>query len=264
MAKVIDDQLRLVPTWCEAMRYVASQKETFNVLLEIADLSSPTVDEQAVITQVDNALRTYADSSVQHVANTIFPVRYMYKRPRPGVYDQFVEMMETRGKKRGTWGTYAMRIARRPGRYHGEFFYPLKVIIDKLQRASTTGDPYRSAYELGVLEPNDDVFPFEIATYNGTIDAGMISNMPCLSHLTFKMVNRQRVNLTAVYRSHFYCAKSLGNLIGLRDLLQFVAQESGLAVGALTCLSSYATFDVKAWGGTKPARAIVNALPAAA
>lgn len=264
MAKLIDDQSRLVPTWCEAMRYVAAQNEAFNVILEIPDASPLTADEWIVVNSIDTALRNHDDSGIRYVANTIFRAHYMNRHPRPEVYDRFVNAMEGGAMKPGTWGTYAMRMARRRGRNPNEFFYPLDVIINKLRRASTAGHPYHAAYELGVLDPNDDVFPYEIATYDGALEAAKISNMPCLSHVTFKMVDRQKVNLTAIYRSHHYCAKALGNLVGLRDLLAFVAQESGLAVGTLTCISSYAKFDAGAWGGITRARAIVNGLPAAA
>jgi hypothetical protein len=258
MAKLFDDSERLIPTWFNAISHVAKVKEDFNLVLEIEDPIAVTEEDQAVINRIDAALRQSDDSSIQYVANTIFPRQYINRRPRPGVYNEFVDLMENKGKKKGTWGTYAMRMLRRRGVADGDFYYPVDIIIGKLKRASEAGHPYRSAYELGVLDPNDDVFPYEIATYDGKLDAQKISNMPCLSHLTFKMVDRDKVNLTALYRSHYYCSKSLGNLVGLRDLLQFVAKESGLDVGTLTCISSYATFDAKAWGGVAAAKAILS------
>jgi hypothetical protein len=48
-----------------------------------------------------------------------------------------------------------------------------------------------------------------------------------------------------MYRNHYYVEKLLGNLIGLGRLLQFVADESGIAMGSLTILSTHATVDVK-------------------
>ena len=48
-----------------------------------------------------------------------------------------------------------------------------------------------------------------------------------------------------MYRNHYYIEKLLGNLIGLGRLLQFVGEESGIATGSLTVLSTHATVDVK-------------------
>ena len=98
------------------------------------------------------------------------------------------------------------------------------------------------------------------AIYDVAIEGREWMGFPCLSHLSFKRVAQGSgfaVNLTAVYRSHSYCARALGNLLGLGQLLYFVAQESGLSVGTLTCLSSYAELDVRAWGGIRNTRTIL-------
>jgi hypothetical protein len=47
-----------------------------------------------------------------------------------------------------------------------------------------------------------------------------------------------------MYRNHYYVEKLLGNLIGLGQLMSFVASEAGLAVGSLTVLSSHAVVDL--------------------
>jgi hypothetical protein len=85
-----------------------------------------------------------------------------------------------------------------------------------------------------------------------------------LSHLTFKLVDRKELELTAIYRSHYYIQRALGNLIGLAQLMRFVALEAGLKVGRLTCISTDAHLDVQNWGGTVIARALVAQLKAAA
>jgi hypothetical protein len=51
------------------------------------------------------------------------------------------------------------------------------------------------------------------------------------------------VSLTAIYRNHYYIEKLLGNLIGLGQLLQYVATETQLSIGALTVLSTHALID---------------------
>ncbi|MBV9749113.1 MAG: hypothetical protein JO157_09880, partial [Acetobacteraceae bacterium] len=84
-----------------------------------------------------------------------------------------------------------------------------------------------SIYEVGIHDPSRDT------RWRGG---------PCLSSLSFKR-DEGRLSLTATYRSHHYVARCLGNLIGLGRLLEFVAREAGLAVGPLTCVSTYAEID---------------------
>jgi hypothetical protein len=49
--------------------------------------------------------------------------------------------------------------------------------------------------------------------------------------------------LTAIYRSHYYIERALGNILGLAQLLTFVAAEVGVDVGSLVCHSTYAVID---------------------
>ena len=56
------------------------------------------------------------------------------------------------------------------------------------------------------------------------------------------------MDLTAIYRSHYYGQRALGNLIGLAHLLSYVRKQADLEVGRLTCISTDATLDLKAWG----------------
>ena len=133
---------------------------------------------------------------------------------------------------------------------------PLDLLIEKLRRNSESQQRFKSAYELNLSDPEVDLAPImdlfgdggDIPTYKAALDAKANRNRPCLSHISFKLVDTNRVNLTAIYRSHHYCARALGNLIGLARLLKFVADECGLEVGTLTCISTFATLDAKTWG----------------
>ena len=160
-------------------------------------------------------------------------------------------------------GTYAMRIMERRAADPTKTVNPLEQLIDKLIRASTVGHPYHNNYELGVAEPChdlDDSFGCELPTFDVARDGTRVSNMPCLSHLSFKMVNRDQVDLTAIYRSHHYRAKALGNLIGLSQLLQFVAKESSLKAGTLTCISTHAQLEANSWGNAAAIEAVIKGL----
>ena len=66
---------------------------------------------------------------------------------------------------------------------------------------------------------------------------------PCLSHLSFSLLHGA-VNLLAVYRSHDFISRGYGNYLGLGRVLQFVAEESSLPAGELTCVSASATAEI--------------------
>ena len=46
--------------------------------------------------------------------------------------------------------------------------------------------------------------------------------------------------LTVLYRNHFYIERAYGNFIGLGRLMEFMARESKISVGQLTCISTHA------------------------
>lgn len=266
MAKVFDQGLSIVPTWREAARYLLSRaKDDYqaqNLVLEIADPRTMTDDDGALIRRVDALMREAdADTAIERVAGTIFP-EGMYRRVGyPGFYERYLATM-ARAKKKGTWGTYAMRLmSRGAGKRQ---INPLETVIRKLKRATTGGHPYRNGYELSVHDasadlPNDAMdFGCELPLYEPVGDAARVSNSPCLSHLSFKLGAENDLHLTAMYRSHYYCSKALGNLIGLARLQAFVAKQASLGVGTLTCLSTFANLDAKAWGGIRKTRDLLQ------
>jgi hypothetical protein len=273
MATLFHTQERIVPTWLAAARYLntAPRRQANNLLLEITSPLELTESDRKMMASVDQALLAKG-LTLRTVAGTIFPID-LYKRfGRPAYYEKYMSMLK-RGKKRGSWGTYAARMIDRPGKNYGESINPLEMLVYRL---SDEGQPqkkdggnlsYPSAYELGVSDPEDDLAcedtedsGGDVPTFNSAFDGRQWLGMPCLSHLSFKRVpinGGHAVDLTAVYRSHHYCARALGNLIGLGQLLSFVATESGLSVGTLSCLSTHAELDVKEWGGVKNANFIL-------
>ena len=65
----------------------------------------------------------------------------------------------------------------------------------------------------------------------------------CLSFMSFKLDDDNRLLLSAVYRNHFYTQKLLGNLIGLGRLMAFVSEEVKVKLGPLSVLSTHAEVD---------------------
>lgn len=273
MATLLHTHDRIVPTWLAAARHLHAQqgRRAKNLLLEIEHPLDVTEDDRAVMARVDQAL-AHKNLTLRTVAGTIFPLAMYRRYGRPGYYEKYKEML-TRGQKAKTWGTYARRMIERPGKEPGTTINPLEYLVNKLaadgqpQRADGKTVSFVAAYELGVADPEEDLRPKadsggDVPTYDPAFDMRDWLGLPCLSHLSFKRVprgNGHAVDLTAMYRSHHYCARALGNLIGLGQLLSFVAKESGLEVGTLSCLSTHAELDVSEWGGVGVANAILNA-----
>jgi hypothetical protein len=99
----------------------------------------------------------------------------------------------------------------------------------------------RSAYEANLTDADDD--GFELPIYRAKEDAHRLRSQPCLSHLAFKLYPDDALMPAVMYRSHYYVAKTLGNLLGLAQLQAFVANETNLKVGPLICHSTHARVD---------------------
>lgn len=257
MAKVISGD-RIVPVWLEAVEHLERNGRTRNLLLEIESPAELTRADRAVVGLVDPVLREHCGTNVLTVAGTIFPFGLYKKVGAKDLPSRFVAIMG-KAKVKGSWGTYAMRLMSRPGKKPKETINPLYEVVRKLKKASTDGVGYNSNYELGAHAPEDlfaDDVGCEVPLYDPAQDRKLISNYPCLSHLTFKLIGRETVELTAIYRSHYYLERALGNLVGLSQLMRFVAIEAGLKSGRLTCLSTDAQLDTKSWGGVVATRAL--------
>lgn len=272
MAILFDKQSRVVPTWLAAAKHLESSSNhtAMNLVLEITEPLAITIEDRALMQRVDVALETVG-LTLRTVAGTIFPLDLYQRYGRPDFYDKYKTMLK-RGKKQGTWGTYASRMIERPSVKGKEAINPLDMLVNRLRQdgqPAKEGGPissFASAYELGVSDPAadlalDDHVGGDVPTYNAAVDGRRWMGMPCLSHLSFKRVREEdgyAVHLSAMYRSHHYCARALGNLLGLAQLLSFVAKEAELKVGTLTCLSSHAVLDAKTWGGIGQAKQILG------
>lgn len=275
MAKIFEGD-RIVPVWLAAMKYMdGNKREGRNLILEIANPTRIVPGDRNVLSIVDAALRQRSqdpeqpDLSVNTVAATIFPQAMYARYGRPAFYNAFTARMAT-AQKDNTWGTYALRIMKRRAKDPNAWVIPIEQVITKFIRATTDGKPYQAVYEVGVAEPAEDLDPAdafgcEVPTFDVKLDGNLVRNMPCLSHLSFKLTHRDQVDLTAIYRYHYYCQRGLGNLIGLSQLLQFVAKESNLKVGSLTCISTQAALDLESWNKSVPvARQVFEVAKAAA
>lgn len=260
---------RIVEAWLAAIDQLERNGGRYlNMMLEIESADTVTAEDMRVIAAVEQALRNRGETSVLTVAGTIFP-QALYRRVGAArLAEHFLRIMG-KAKKRNTWGTYAMRLMRRPGREPNTVINPLELLIGKLQRAaSPEGRTVVSNYELGVMDAcdlaEDDAVFCDVPLYSPAHDATMMRNQPCLMHLSFKLVAKGEIQLTAIYRSHFYAQRALGNFIGLRHLMNYVAQRVGVRAGRLTCISTDAHLDLTSWGTADQGRAALASIRAAA
>lgn len=269
MAKIFEAK-RIIPAWHAAAKHLldVSGHEDFNLVLEVAQPLAIAPEDRPIYQGVDQALKTASKQteSLLTVMGTIFPQQLYDQYGRPAMYEKY-RIMLNRGHKPNTWGTYADRMMTRAAKDGFSTINPLDIMIEKLKaNMEPHRNAYRSSYELGIADPEGDMLPWnqcqdiggDIPTYNPTLDANRLYGLPCLSHVSFKLIGHKQVNLVAIYRSHHYCSKGLGNLLGLARLQRFVAKEAGLEVGTLTCISTHAVLDAGNWGGMSVARKILD------
>jgi len=220
-------------------------KSAYNVILDISDPLKVTSTDKAIIHAVDTFLLGHGADPVSTVAGTIFPAAHYRSKQAEGVYEIFPSLVYP--KVRSGWGdTYAGRMLRRTGK-NGAEINPLELMVEKLKKQLGRRGPLGRAYELGFTDT-----PLELPIYDTALDATRTTPQPCLSHVSFKVVGGNALMLTALYRSHYYIQRALGNLIGLAQLQFFVANETGLDMGELVCHSSFAKVEAgNGWTATQ-------------
>jgi thymidylate synthase len=243
--------------WVAAAEAVAKAgNEAFDVIIDVAAPTAFDEQDNAVISLVDKFLRDYNQHPISTIVNTIFPSSLYRKHGYPAFIEEYQKAYSKLTNK--GWGRYFQRLAGFRRDPKGEEYSPLMTLVEKLRSRNSKPGKYRAAYELSIYDPD--------------LDRNRYLKAPCLGHLSFKRHPDLRLSLTAMYRNQFYISRCLGNLIGLGRLQQFVADQAGLTVGSLTCISTHAEIDTGAdkenkanrWGITEAkeliaqARGIVN------
>jgi hypothetical protein len=220
-------------------------REAYNVIVDIEEPSARTPADEHIISLVDDFLRAHNSPEktvypVSSVANTIFPYALFRRHGAPKFYDVYLRVYD-HSKKPQDWGRYFHRMIyyKTPD---GEVINPLAMLVEKIRNQVQASRTFKSVYELAVFDPICD-----LSTYDPVRDAGRVMNRQCLSFLSFKLHPERGLMLTVMYRNHYYIARGLGNFIGLTHLQEFIAQEAGVPVGPLTCVSTHAEIDRHPW-----------------
>lgn len=218
--------------WLSAALVLSAQprRSSHNVVVDVAEPLVETPQDSSILDIVDSALRGAQDAyPLSSVANTIFPQDLYERHGAPALYERYGQIRK-RLRRPGSWGTYFERMIQ-GSKYTGEIINPLQTLVENLRRnVHDRSRTYRNIYELSIYDPSRD--------------ANRTMNRQCLSFLSFKLTDNNRLMLTALYRNHYYVSRLLGNLIGLARLMAFVGREAILPVGSLTVVSTHAILDV--------------------
>lgn len=233
--------------WREAVRAVDSQPghSAYNVIVDVVDPVVNATLANARIAVVNEFLSA-CDKSVETVANTIFPAGLYRRYGAPAFFEVFQNNVLKKVRRNERWsGYYFERMIQYPTP-DGEPPNQLWDIVERLRNEDVRA---LNKFELSLFDPARDV---DNSPYGGQ----------CLSFMSFKVIPgaEKTLTLTAMYRNHFYIEKLLGNLVGLGRLMDFVASESGLKVGALTIISTHAEIDHPKRNGKAASRADIAAM----
>ena len=210
----------ILDAWKSATELLVRDGDRFNLTIHITEPAS--TNEAEVARFCHRRVSPEISKSVYDVANTIFPVA---SSRRSGDLNQFFshyQKVYERGQRRHpqAWGTYFLRlIAFGKGKEN-----QLGKVIEGL--ANWKSKP-RAA--------------FVVHLSSTELDNPRPLGAPCWQYAQFIRNGDDVLSLSAVYRSHDYFQKALGNFVGLTRLLRFVCDRSKMKPGTLTCLSTYAS-----------------------
>lgn len=219
--------------WLAASQAVHNlpKHEGHHVILDVDNPATMSKQDTAIVSAVDAFLADHNENEfpVRTVANTIFPQALYETHGSPDFYDIYINRVFPRLKRSPRdWGRYFERMIAYPTPNGPENL--LAGIVAELKRNIASERTFRNIYELPIYNPLKDRI-------------GSPIGRQCLSFLSFKLDEDNRLLLAAVYRNHFYTEKLLGNLIGLGQLMAFVAEEAKIKLGPLSVLSTHAHVD---------------------
>ncbi|WP_434299321.1 hypothetical protein [Corallococcus exiguus] len=241
--------------WLKAAEHLAEVRDhtQYNLIVEIERPVLHEASDHRIRKTVDGFLRDYGVHPISTVAGTIFPAAEYVNHGARGVYETYPEEVYPEIRLGPSdWGRYAHRLVRWPTS-SGNPINPLKTLVEKMKQQLNNGRRMRACYELSLTDSAID-----LPLYDPVADGRRSRNGPCLSHVSFKIGATDILYLTALYRSHSYVSRALGNFIGLAGLQAFVCDQTGLAPGPLVSISSYARLETDAGWSVSDALQLVE------
>ena len=234
MYLAIPPQRTRAKAWMAAVKSLQPRGdyEANNVVIDVEEPLRVDADDSEVERLVDVYLREHREHGcmpLRSVANTIFPTSLYRRHGYPEFFQVYTDTVFPRLRRPGNdWGRYFDRLtAFKPA--NTPLINPLADLVMRMRDNVQGERTYRNIYELNIYDP--------------ARDARSLRGRQCLSFLSFKLDTEHRVCLTAIYRNHAYTTRLLGNMIGLGELMNFVAEQVGAKLGALTIISTHAEID---------------------
>lgn len=209
-----------IEVWKAGAELLVKNGDRFNLTLHITHPIS--LNEADVAQYCHKRVVPRLSKSVYDVANTIFPSTSSLHSGDLKSFFLHYDKVYRRGQRRHrtAWGTYFLRLTA----FGDGQANQLEKIIFSMQNWKSRP---RAAFVLHLS--------------SAEVDNPKTLGAPCWQYAQFIRNEDNTLSMVAVYRSHDYFQKALGNLVGLIRLLRFVCHHSRMTPGTLTCLSTYAT-----------------------
>jgi thymidylate synthase len=210
----------VVEAWKSAARLLVEQGDRFNLNVHIA--SPASLNEAEVAAFCHRRVAPEISKSVYDVANTIFPAASAYHGGDLKEFFAHYQKVYERGQRRyrNSWGTYFLRLV--------AFGEDKENQLGKVMHGLSNWKSKPHA-------------AFVLHLSSADLDNPRPLGAPCWQYAQFIRSGDDVLSLSAVYRSHDYFQKALGNFVGLTRLLRFVCERSNMMPGTLTCLSTFAS-----------------------
>ena len=218
---VVEDQNCLAAWQAGANILMQSKnKEIFNLITVISD---PCQFDQTWLEHSPHLFNKNGDK-ITNVINTIFPFKLWRRFPiRSDLYAAYLARHNRAKAMRDVrWGTYFQRLIASPPDGTNQLERAIIKLGSWKQRATTA-------------------FVFHLSIPG--VDAPRIMGGPCWQFAELLWNDDNSLDMTVVYRNHDFYNKVLGNFLGLGQLLNFIAHETGKQPGRLVCHSVHAFFD---------------------
>ena len=223
-----------VAAWLNAAEKLNQIGELGGLMLHVENPISISAQEETVLNRVDKFLRGHNQQGIATVANTIFPSSLERDDGIIGLRERYLEVYCKRMAGQG-WGRYFERMVNWETRDKGRIDQ-LAENIRMLNQLNSTGKwNFKQCYEIALFDPSRDLIKPR--------------GRQCLSFIELKPDADNRLHMMAVYRNHHYLARTLGNIIGLGRLQNFISRETGFNLGTMTIQSTHAELDYA--GGKK-------------
>jgi hypothetical protein len=265
MSRYIAPVANISDAWIDVLAAMNSEPggTATNVMVTVEQPTAPDIAE--VRSVLDSTLGARAQHSVATVANTLFPSAF-YADPgydwaptlpeeaiealdasANALYKEYIEILPSLKRvKANQTGTYFARMVSWPGKT-GDGTNQLADRIHYFRRSRLRGESTQNSSDIAISGDGEAASAGAGLQEYAASDRRQLG-FPCLVHIDLSAHNGV-LSLTAVYRHWHLVTRGYGNMIGLAQLLQFLAQQTGYAVGELVVVAGYANAERGSYGG---------------